>query len=1580
MIKSGEDSQPVGDAMDNKMMPSQRRRKKVVTFASLSQLAEIRALATCESHSQSSSDSEAESVAETALPALPKPSLFLKMPLEDRDATCGNGPSQDTFLVLRQHGTRKLRYRVFRFNKERSLWLFGPLHPIRLWATSVVTNQYFELLVITVILINCVFLALKEPPEETEYVFTSIYTVEMILKIISRGFILHSYSYLRDPWNWLDFFVVLLGYITMAPNIANFTAIRAVRVLRALRTISVISGLRAMVNTLLRSLKLLSDVLVLFLFFLVVMALIGLQLFVGKLRNKCVLNHPANLTVDFADYINNESMWFTRKGEAHICGNSSFAGSCPVNYSCMANAGPNPDHGYTSFDNIGWALLMAFQILTMDQWETLYNKVTKALGVWYVFYFVITIFFCSFYLLNLVLAVVYLSYEKEMKAIEQEERQRETLRKTAASYTADSGTLTSLKPLSKPSNQAGMMEMTLNADNATGVPKVDEGDISDKCNLPGGRRKCFQHVSTNFVTCLNKFPFLKLLKKHMRSIAESALFDVVIVSVILMNTVVLALYHHGIDKSFENVLDVCNMVFTLIFVAEMIWKLLAIGPLTYVKCGWNVFDALIVIASIAGYLTTSGASFSILRSLRLFRVLNLAQSWKTMAKLVTAIARSVGPVGNITLILGVIIYIFAVIGIKVFGDAYKMDTSGEVLRWNFNDFWHAFMMVFRVLCGEWVEPLWDCMTATNPMAILFFLPAFVIGNFIVLNLFIALLLSAFEANGDYGDDSDEEGQNNSMFKRLLEKLTKTKKTRLFVATVKERYKLYEVQLLESNLSTQGSPLNTQQGGVSQSPCRDLQDGRDVVISGGKYLGRAPKRYIVEVDDCLPECCIFPECTKQHFTWLKLRCSIRCLVEHRYTEWFILFIVMFSSFVLVFEDIHLAERQRLQVALHILNYFFAVIFSLEFLLKILGLGVVTYFSSVWNCLDAFIVAISLACLKENTELSVFRSLRTLRALRPLRAISRMEGMKVVINALFAAIPGIGNVLVVSLLFWLVFSILGVQLFSGKFYACYDRDGQRLPVSIVTNKTECLSFPDKYKWKNADVNFDDVPNAFLTLFQVATFEGWIDVMLMAVDSTQVDHQPVADNNMRAYIYFVVFIILGSFFVLNLFVGVVIDNFNSLKKKYEEISSMGMLLTDSQRKWVNFLKEAAKKKPVAKGIRPKDRFRGVLYDVVTGDRFEIAILTVIMCNMVMMTIQHHGQSSRITNVLRISNLVFTGIFTAEAIVKLVALRQHYFKKAWNVFDFTIVVSSVIGVVLDEVNIKEAVVNPSLLRVMRIFRIARLLRVLEFAKGIRQLLVALMISLPALFNVGTLLLLVLFIYAIIGMSAFGRVKKEGSLDDIVNFETFGSSIMLLFRLSTGSGWNDVMISLSIQPPNCDPSYRGLPKGNCGSPLGAIAYLISYIVVVFMIIVNMYIAVILENVNRAHETDDFAIKKEDFDRYYLKWASFVSNGKQFIPLDQLSDFVDGLDKPFRLPKPNESRLRQLDIPIRAGQLIHCFDLLKALVRSILEENGESADVFKDITIRMEAEFTKSIGRRHSIAILGSTQNKFQCDQQSELV
>lgn len=282
----------------------------------------------------------------------------------------------------------------------------------------------------------------------------------------------------------------------------------------------------------------------------------------------------------------------------------------------------------------------------------------------------------------------------------------------------------------------------------------------------------------------------------------------------------------------------------------------------------------------------------------------------------------------------------------------------------------------------------------------------------------------------------------------------------------------------------------------------------------------------------------------------------------------------------------------------------------------------------------------------------------------------------------------------------------------------------------------------------------------------------------------------------------------------------------------------------------------------------------------------------------------------------------------------------------------------VLDEFNANEGTVSPSLLRVLRIFRIARLLRLVEFAKGIRRLLWALMISLPALFNIGTLLFMVIFIYAIIGMSAFGHVKREGELSDTVNFETFGSALLLLFRLSTGSGWNDIMDALLLEPPDCDPSYMDLPNGNCGS-FSAILYLASYIIVVFLVIVNMYIAIILENVNRVQE-GGLIITKEHLDSYYQKWAAFVTNGKQYLQVYQVSDFVDYLDEPLKIAKPNEHELVRIGINVRMGYRVQCFDLLRCLVKRLLEKHGESPQAFEEIASKLENHFRRRGVRKKS--------------------
>merc|ERR1740131_483086 len=233
---------------------------------------------------------------------------------------------------------------------------------------------------------------------------------------------------------------------------------------------------------------------------------------------------------------------------------------------------------------------------------------------------------------------------------------------------------------------------------------------------------------------------------------------------------------------------------------------------------------------------------------------------------------------------------------------------------------------------------------------------------------------------------------------------------------------------------------------------------------------------------------------------------------------------------------------------------------------------------------------------------------------------------------------------------------------------------------------------------------------------------------------------------------------------------------------------------------------------------------------------------------------------------------------------------------------------------------VSPTLLRVVRVFRIGRILRLIKAAKGIRKLLFALIVSLPALFNIGALLALITFIYAIIGMTIFGHVRHQGALDDLVNFETFGRSMQLLFRLVTSAGWNDVLDPLMAQPPDCDPNYKALPNGNCGFPFVSIIYFVSFIIINFMIVINMYIAIILENFNQAHQEEEIGIVEEDLEMFYGKWSKFDPHATQFITFNQMSDFIGSLDPPLGIPKPNTLAIVSFDLPIAKGDKIHCLD------------------------------------------------------------
>uniref|UniRef100_A0A8C1RMG5 Sodium channel protein n=1 Tax=Cyprinus carpio TaxID=7962 RepID=A0A8C1RMG5_CYPCA len=1712
------------------------------------------------------------------------PPGLVGVPLEDIDPFYFQ--NKRTFIVLNKGKA------IFRFSATSALYIFSPFHPGKMdnvlifLLLSLTGCTLFSLFIMFTILTNCCFMAMSEPAQwakYVEYTFTGIYTFESLIKILARGFCIGPFTFLRDPWNWLDFSVIVMAYVTEFVDLGNVSALRTFRVLRALKTISVIPGLKTIVGALIQSVKKLADVMILTVFCLSVFALIGLQLFMGNLRQKCVrtTTHCLNTTLPS---FNNSTFFLDGAKDALICGNASDAGKCPDGFECM-KTGRNPNYGYTSFDTFGWAFLSLFRLMTQDYWENLYHHTLRSAGKAYMVFFVLVIFLGSFYLVNLILAVVAMAYEEQnqatiaealqkeqefQRAMEQLKKEQQVAQKaqeTESILTADVSPFSSQgkgnldrrkssRPLSE-GTEDGSHDKSVKMDTMEGM-KVDltpknhqthphlvlfggiqthsllvrtlslrarresqvsifnfrppnkdsEVDFADDefsnhgdsdsrggaLALPWSRRRTSaqstcSHSSQFFFPSLNingKKLFVAIdqngisgqgplsplplptctmekvkeesvsvflmknawvifsplvvfllteleeaqqkchpcwyvfahkylvwtcspdwlkVKEWVKFMVNDPFLDLTITICIVLNTLFMALEHYPMTDEFNRMLSVGNLVFTGIFTAEMVLKIIALDPYYYFQQGWNIFDSLIVSLSLMELGLSNVEGLSVLRSFRLLRVFKLAKSWPTLNTLIKIIGNSVGALGNLTLVLAIIVFIFAVVGMQLFGKNYescvcKISKDCTLPRWHMKDFFHSFLIVFRVLCGEWIETMWDCMeVAGQPLCILVFMLVMVIGNLVVLNLFLALLLSSFSADNLSSPDEDGEMNNlqiaiariqrgmlwlrqalcdffNGNFKRRRQKAKEAKAMlklkRLSQQThwaegngtaVIERAAEDDSYMTNPNL-TISVPIAPGESDVEFPEEDDDEDEEEEEeedeASESEEEEREETKPVKAMDpeNCLPDFCLrhFKCCdinTSEGLgrAWWHLRKTCYQIVEHSWFESFIIFMILLSSGALAFEDIYIEQRKVVKVVLEYADKIFTYIFILEMTLKWIAYGFRKYFTNYWCWLDFLIVDVSLVSLVANTlgysDFAAIKSLRTLRALRPLRALSRFEGMRVVVNALIGAIPSIMNVLLVCLIFWLIFSIMGVNLFAGKFGRCVNRTGFIFNSSFINNKSECLEMNStQYYWTKVKVNFDNVGAGYLALLQVATFKGWMEIMYAAVDSRSVK-QPIKENSLYMYLYFVIFIIFGSFFTLNLFIGVIIDNFNQQKRK---IRGQDIFMTEEQKKYYNAMKKLGTKKPQKPIPRPTNSIQGFFFDLVSKQAFDIMIMLLIILNMVTMMVETDEQSPSIEYILYYVNLAFIVVFTTECIIKLIALRCYFFTVSWNIFDFVVVILSIVGIVLADI-IEKYFVSPTLFRVIRLARIGRILRLIRGAKGIRTLLFALMMSLPALFNIGLLLFLVMFIYAIFGMANFAYVKRQAGIDDMFNFETFGNSMICLFQITTSAGWDNLLSPiLNNSPEECDPNvpHTGTNvRGNCGNPSVGITFFVTYIIISFLIVVNMYIAIILENFSVATEESTEPLSEDDFEMFYEVWEKFDQEATQFIEYSKLSDFADSLSEPLRITKPNKIKLISMDLPMVSGDKIHCLDILFAFTKRVLGESDEM-DALKQ---QMEEKF-----------------------------
>jgi hypothetical protein len=231
-----------------------------------------------------------------------------------------------------------------------------------------------------------------------------------------------------------------------------------------------------------------------------------------------------------------------------------------------------------------------------------------------------------------------------------------------------------------------------------------------------------------------------------------------------------------------------------------------------------------------------------------------------------------------------------------------------------------------------------------------------------------------------------------------------------------------------------------------------------------------------------------------------------------------------------------------------------------------------------------------------------------------------------------------------------------------------------------------------------------------------------------------------------------------------------------------------------------------------------------------------------MIQMGTLHEGQPTYFAAFLVFTNYIFSVIFFVEAALKLIAYGETYFNNSWNRFDFFVVVASVFDVLMDIIGSKamEGLSSaPQIARVLRVLRVARIVRLAGKAKNLQAIIQTIQFSVPSLLNVFLLLVLIFFMFAILGNFAFGKVVTGDVINDHKNYGNSLNGLLFLFALSTGEDWNKVMF---------DCSRRSIQEGGLGCTEGedcgtvwSFPFHVMLIVICTHVMLNLFILVIIQ-------------------------------------------------------------------------------------------------------------------------------------------
>uniref|UniRef100_A0AAR2LNY6 Sodium leak channel NALCN n=1 Tax=Pygocentrus nattereri TaxID=42514 RepID=A0AAR2LNY6_PYGNA len=604
----------------------------------------------------------------------------------------------------------------------------------------------------------------------------------------------------------------------------------------------------------------------------------------------------------------------------------------------------------------------------------------------------------------------------------------------------------------------------------------------------------------------------------------------------------------------------------------------------------------------------------------------------------------------------------------------------------------------------------------------------------------------------------------------------------------------------------------------------------------------------------------------------------------YLDWVMIVVTICSCISMMFESpfTRVMHVPTLQIA----EYVFVIFMSIELNLKIMADGlfftptaVIRDFGGV---MDIFIYLVSLIFLcwlpTDVPPESGAQLLMMLRCLRPLRIFKLVPQMRKVVREVLKGFKEIFLVSILLLTLMLVFASFGVQLFAGKLAKCNDphitREDDchgifRINVSISKNLNLKLRPGEKKPgfwvprvWANPrNFNFDNVGNAMLALFEVLSLKGWVEVRDVIIHRVDPTHG----------IYIHVFVFLGCMIGLTLFVGVVIANFNENKGT--------ALLTVDQRRWEDLKSRLKIAQPLHLPPRPENGgFRAKMYDITQHPFFKRGIAVLVLAQSVLLSVKW-DVGDPVTVPLATMSVVFTFIFVLEVTMKLIAMSPAgYWQSRRNRYDLLVTSLGVIWIILHF-----ALQNAYTYMMGTCVIVLRFFTICGKHVTLKMLLLTVVVSMYKSFFIIVGMFLLLLCYAFAGVVLFGTVKYGENINRHANFSTAGKAITVLFRIVTGEDWNKIMHDCMVQPPFCTPDKHRYWETDCGNYAGALIYFCSFYVIIAYIMLNLLVAIIVENFSLFYSTEeDQLLSYNDLRHFQIIWNMVDDKREGVIPTSRV--------------------------------------------------------------------------------------------------